>query len=145
MLRFVMVTTLALKSGSIGIVEMLMVPLVIGAIVGIILMYWTQIRVSAFVLFCAFLGATQIAPTVAKYINRIIYGMQGGTVFDLYDIIFALFGIELTDFWTLVVLLICMITGTVHHLKSIKKQGYSFDAPLISYETNDTSIHGRID
>ena len=71
----IMVTTPLAKGGTIGIEEAIMIPLVLGAVVGIALMAWTQVSVSAFVLGCTFIGASQIAPIVSEWANRILYGL----------------------------------------------------------------------
>lgn len=134
-----MITTVMMKNGSLSISKTLILPLIAGIFVGFILMAWVQIRVSAFVLACSFVGASQIAPTIAKYINQIEYGINGGWLIDPYDLLFGLIGIELTDFWTLIILLIFMTLGIFYQLYTIKEQGYSFNTPLITYETDNMS------
>lgn len=49
---FFMVTTVMMKNGSIDILSALLYPLIGGAVIGLILMAWTRIRVSAFVFSC---------------------------------------------------------------------------------------------
>ena len=98
---FFMVTTPLAKDGTIGIEEAILVPLVAGTVVGIGLMAWTRMRVSAFVLGCTFVGASQIAPIASEWVNRICFGITGDPtfLFDPVDLVFALFKIELTDWW----------------------------------------------
>jgi len=141
-----MVTTVLTKDGKMSISAMITAPLIIGTIVGIALMLWTQVSVSAFVAACAFIGASQIAPVISKYINQIQYGVTGNIsyLFDPYDLVFALFKVELTDKWTLIFIVIFMIAGIYFQLKSVRDQGYDYNTPLIVYETNYKSKHGKI-
>lgn len=139
-----MVTTPLAKGGTIGIEEAIMIPLVLGAVVGIALMAWTKVRVSAFVLGCTFIGASQIAPIVSEWANRILYGLTGdiGYLFDPVDLIFALFKIELTDWWTLGAMVVFMGLGAYKQIKNMKEKGIPLDMPLVVFESN--SHNGRI-
>ena len=141
-----MVTTVMTKDGKMSISAMITIPLIVGTIVGIVLMLWTQVSISAFVGACAFIGSTQIAPVISKYINQIQFGVTGNIsyLYDPYDIVFALFKVELTDKWTLIFVIIFMIAGIYFQLKSVKNQGYDYDTPLITYETDDKNKHGKI-
>ena len=141
-----MVTTVLMRQNQLDIGTMFSLPLIIGTIVGLFLMVWTKMRVSAFVAACAFIGASQIAPTIAKYIHQIQYGFTGdiGYIFDVYDIIFGIFKIELTDGITLIAMLILMPIGIFKQLQSVKAQGYDYSTPIITYETNKKDMHGKI-
>lgn len=121
-----------------------MVPLIAGTVVGIALMAWTQVSVSAFVLGCTFIGASQIAPVISQWINRIAFGITGNIeyLFDPADLIFALFKIELTDKWTLVAMVIFMGLGAYKQIKNMKENRIPLDMPLIVFESS--SHNGRI-
>lgn len=142
---FFMVTTPLAKDGAIGIEEAIIIPLVAGTVVGIVLMAWTKMRVSAFVLGCTFIGASQIAPIVSEWANRILYGITGdiGYLFDPIDIIFALFKIELTDWWTLGAMVLFMSLGAYQQIKNMKEKGIPLDTPLIGFES-PTGPNGRV-
>ena len=118
---FFMVATPLAKDGTIGIEEAILVPLVAGTVVGIGLMAWTRMRVSAFVLGCTFVGASQIAPIVSEWANRILFGITGDPtfLFDPIDLIFALFKIELTDWWTLGAMVVLMGLGAYKQIKNM--------------------------
>lgn len=107
---------------------------------------WILLSVLPFALGCVFLGASQVAPTIAKYINQFIFGVTQDVslLFDPIDFIFALFKVELTDGWTLLVLIILMCIGVPSQLKYIKQQGYDYDTPIIAFETDNSEKHGKI-
>lgn len=140
-----MLTTVLAKEGTIDIEETIMIPLVVGTVVGIALMAWTQMRVSAFVLGCTFIGASQIAPVVSEWINRIFFAATGdiGYLFDPIDLFFALFKIELTDQWMLIAMIVFMVWGGYKQINSLKKNGIPLDTPLIGFES-PTGPNGRI-
>lgn len=140
-----MVTTCLAKDGKMEILTALMLPLVAGTIIGIILMAWTQIRVSAFVLACSFVGASEAAPVISEWINRAGYALTGDPswLLDPLDLIFALFKIELTDSWTLIALLVLMVVGIYTQISNMKKKNIPLDTPLIAYETT-SGPNGRI-
>jgi len=142
---FFMLTTWLAKDHGLGIEETIMVPLIAGTVVGIALMAWTQMRVSAFVLGCTFIGASQIAPVISEWINRIAFGITGDIsfLFDPIDFIFALFKIELTDKWTLLAMVILMALGAYKQIKNMKEKGIPLDTPLIGFES-PTGPNGRI-
>lgn len=133
---FFMLTTVLAKSGDMDIEEAIVLPLVAGTIVGLCLMAWTRVRVSAFVLGCTFIGASEIAPVISEWINRILYAATGDFqyLFDPIDILFALFKIELTDTWTLIAMVVLMIWGGYKQISNIKANGISLDTPLIGFE-----------
>ena len=141
-----MITTVLTKDGKMSIGSMITIPVIVGTIVGIALMLWTQISISAFVIACSFIGASQIAPIISKYINQFQFGVTGNIsyLFDPYDFVFALFKIELTDKWTLIFMIIFMALGIYAQIKSIKDQGCGPGTPLIVYETKDKNKHGKI-
>ena len=87
-----------------------------------------------------------MAPTIAKYINQFIFGITQdfSLLFEPIDFIFALFKIELTDGWTLLLMVIFMVCGLPIQLGYIKKQGYDYDTPLIVFETDNEDMHGKI-
>lgn len=141
-----MFTTYMCKQGAMKIDVTLFLPIVAGTIAGIIFMLWERLSVLPFVLACAFLGASQVAPTIAKYINQFIFGVTHdySLLFDPVDFIFALFKIELTDGWTLLFMIILMLFGSYYQFQNVKKQGYSYDTPIIVFETDDSNMHGKI-
>lgn len=70
---FFMLTTVLVKAGAIDVDFAITLPIIAGIAVGIILMAWTHMRVSAFVLGCTFIGASGIAPVISEWINRILW------------------------------------------------------------------------
>lgn len=141
-----MFTTYMCKNGYIEFGTALILPLIAGAIAGIFFMLMKYLSVLPFALGCAFIGASQVAPTIAKYVNQIIFGITHdySLLFDPVDFIFALFKIELTDGWTLLFMIILMISGVIFQLNYIKAQGFDYDTPLITFESDDPSTHGKI-
>jgi len=141
-----MLTTYLCKNGNMELETAIIMPLLISVILGLVFAIWRQMRVLPFALACVFLGASQVAPTIAKYVNQFIFGITHdySLLFDPIDFIFALFKIELTDGWTLLFMIILMCIGLPVQLKSIKQQGYRFDTPIIAFETDDPNMHGKI-
>ncbi|MBO5336501.1 MAG: hypothetical protein J6A94_05135 [Lachnospiraceae bacterium] len=141
-----MFTTVMCKDGNMELTTALTLPLILGTLSGIIFMFLKQLSVLPFVLGCVFIGASQFAPTIAKYINQFIFGITHdySLLFDPIDFIFALFKIELTDGLTLLLVIIFMCIGIPFQLHSIKKQGYGYDTPIIAFETDDPNMHGKI-
>lgn len=141
-----MFTTYMFKEGHMEIAPAIILPLICGMILGIIFMFLKQMSVLPFVLGCSFIGASQYAATLPKYINQFIFGITHdySLLFDPIDFIFALFKIELTDGWALLIIIIFMCIGIPLQLKSVKNQGYSYDTPIITYETSDPNMHGKI-
>lgn len=141
---FFMLTTWLAKDHGLGIEEAIMVPLIAGTVVGVALMAWKQVSVSAFVLGCTFIGASQIAPVISQWINRIAFGITGNIeyLFDPVDLIFALFKIELTDKWTLGAMVAFMGLGAYKQIKNMKEKNIPLDMPLVVFESN--SHNGRI-
>lgn len=131
-----MLTTVLAKSGDMGIESALILPLVAGTVVGLFLMAWTKVRVSAFVLGCTFIGASEIAPVISEWINRIRFAATGNYfyLFDPVDLLFSLFKIELTDTWTLTAMVVLMIWGGYKQINSLKTNGISLDTPVIGFE-----------
>ncbi len=140
-----MLTTVLAKESAMEIPTAVAVPLIGGTVIGLILMTWTQIRVSAFVLGCTFIGASGIAPEVAKWINRIGFSLTGDShfFFDPIDMIFAMFKIELTDTWTLIFMILFMAIGSYIQIRNMKQKGVAMDTPLIAYESS-IGPNGRI-
>lgn len=140
-----MVTTPLAKDGAIGIEEAIVVPLVLGIVAGLVLMAWTKVSVSAFVLGCTFVGASQIAPVISEWINRIFFAATGdiGYLIDPIDLIFALFKIELTDWWTLIAMVAFMGLGAYRQIRNMKEKGIPLDTPLIVVESKN-GHNGRI-
>lgn len=141
-----MLTTYLCKEGVMEFSIAVILPLIIATLLGIIFMFMRKISVLPFALGCVFIGASQLAPTIAKYINQFIFGITQdySLLFDPVDFIFALFKIELTDGWTLLLMLIFMGCGLPIQFSYIKKQGYSYDTPLIVFETENADMHGKI-
>ncbi|MCX4340811.1 MAG: hypothetical protein OSJ72_14355 [Lachnospiraceae bacterium] len=141
-----MITTYLCKNGNIEFETVIIMPLIVAAILGLILAAWRKMSVLPFALACVFLGASQVAPTLAKYVNQFVFGITHdySLLFDPIDFIFALFKIELTDGWTLFFMIILMCIGLPIQLKSVKQQGYTYDTPIIAFETDDPNMHGKI-
>lgn len=141
-----MVTTYLCKNGRMEFEIAIILPLIVATVFGIQFMLWSDLSVLPFSLGCVFIGASQLAPTIAKYINQFIFGITGdySLLFDPVDFIFALFKIELTDGWTLLLMIILMCIGLPIQLDYIKKQGYSYDTPIIAFETDDPDMNGKI-
>lgn len=133
---FGMFTTVMLKNGSLDAKVALMLPFVAGTLIGLVLMAWIQMRVSAFVISCSFVGAADIAPIISEWFNRIMYSTTGDIsyLFDPIDLLFALFKIELTDEVTLYSLLILLALGCWSQLKRLKSMGIACSTPLIGFE-----------
>lgn len=140
-----MLTTVLAKAGTIDIATTIMLPLGIGTLLGLILMAWTQMRVSAFVLSCSFIGASEIAPVVSEWINRILFSATGdySYILDPIDLFFALFKIELTDEWMLISMIVLMIWGGYKQIQKLKAEKIPLDTPLIGFES-PTGPNGRI-
>ncbi len=128
-----MVCTVFMKNGTLYIWNCIQISLIVAIGVGIILMLWKQMSISAFVLVCAFLGASQIAPEIGNLINEVDYVVNGGIPIDLFDIFFSFFGIELTDTWTMIFMFIFMGLGICSGYIQLKKMGVANDMPLIVY------------
>lgn len=141
-----MLTTYLCKNGNMDFETAITMPLIIATILGLILAAWHQMSVLPFALACVFLGASQLAPTIAKYVNQFVFGITHdySLLFDPIDFIFALLKIELTDGWTLLFMIILMFIGLPVQLNFIKQQGYTYDTPIIAFETDDPNMHGKI-
>lgn len=143
---FYMFTTYLCKEGYIEFGLAITLPIIMGTILGIIFMLLQQLSVLPFALGCVFIGASQIAPTLAKYVNQVIFGITQdySILFDPISFIFALFKIELTDEWTLAFMIFFMGIGLPVQLRYIKEQGYDYDTPIIAFETDNPEMHGKI-
>lgn len=141
----IMLTTVLAKEGMIDIQTTIMLPLIGGTIVGLILMAWTSVSVSAFVLGCSFIGATEIASVISEWINRLLFTTTGdyGYLIDPIDMIFAFFKIELTDMWMLISMVIFMSLGSLSQIKRLKKNNIPLNTPVIVYESM-TGPNGRM-
>lgn len=133
---FFMLTTALAKDDAIELEYAVIVPLLAGTVIGLGLMAWTRMRVSAFVLSCTFVGASEIAPVISEWINRIFFSVTGhiGYLFDPIDLFFSLFKIELTDKWMLISMIILMIWGGYKQIGRLKEQGIPLDTPIIGFE-----------
>ncbi len=131
-----MLTTVMAKKGTIDIGSAIFIPLLAGTIVGVGLMAWTSMRVGAFVLGCSFIGASEIAPVVSEWINRILFSATGNIsyLFDPIDLFFALFKVELTDGWMLASMIVFMIWGGGKQLERLEAEGIPFNTPIIGFE-----------
>lgn len=140
-----MLTTVLAKAGSIEIETAIGLPLIGGTIVGLCLMAWIEVRVSAFVLGCTFLGASEIAPVISEWINRILFSVTGdfSFIFDPVDFLFALFKVELTDHWMLISMIILMVWGGYRQIQQMQEKGIALDTPLIGFESPEGK-NGRI-
>lgn len=134
---FFMLTTVLVKEGAIDWATTFALPLVAGTVVGLILMAWVKMRVSAFVLACTFIGASEIAPVISEWINRIFFSVTGdfGYIFDPVDMAFALFKVELTDQWMLISMIVLMIFGGRKQIASLRENDIPLDTPLIGFES----------
>ncbi len=144
---FFMATTVMAKNGDIDVLSALLYPLVGGAVIGLVLMAWTSIRVSAFVFSCTFIGASGIAPNISKLINGTLFTATGdfSFLFDPIDTLFAFFGIELTDEWTLGAMIVLMVIFGYRQIRTMKRKGIPLNAPLIAFEVpEDKGKNGRI-
>lgn len=141
-----MLTTVLAKEGGMDVGEAIVLPLVGGTVAGVALMAWTSMRVSAFVLGCTFIGASEIAPVISEWINRILFSVTGNItyLFDPVDMIFALFKIELTDIWVLLSMIILMIWGARKQIRALKEEGIPLDTPIIGFECLRAD-NGKID
>ena len=141
---FTMVATVLLKQGSIDIELFIVMPLIAGTFIGLILMAWIQMRVSAVVIGCSFIGASEIAPVISEWWNRAGYTLTGDISYliDPLDLLFALFKIELTDKVTLISLLVLLICGCGYQLKCLSDQGIPYSTPVIGFEV-DREDKGR--
>lgn len=141
-----MLSTVLAKEGRIPIETAIVMPISVGIVAGLLLMTWSRIRIGAFSCGVAFLGSINLATYISKIVNQIHFGFTGdiSILFDPVDFIFAMFGIELTDTWTLIAMICLMIVGVYRHVKTLKAEGFSLDTPVIVYETNDPSKHGKI-
>ena len=142
---FFMLTTVLAKSGDMEITSAVLLPLAAGTLVGLILMAWTKMRVSALVLGCAFIGASEIAPVISEWINRLLFSVTGdySFFFDPVDVLFSLFKIELTDTWTLISMVVLMIWGGAVMINKLKAQNIPLDTPVIGFEV-PRSENGKI-
>lgn len=133
---FFMLTTFLAKEGSMDIEQAIIVPLLAGTVVGVGLMAWTKMRVSAFVLGCTFVGASEIAPVVSEWANRILFSITSDIeyLYDPVDLFFALFKVELTDQWMLIAMILFMGWGGYKQIQKLKASGISLDTPLIGFE-----------
>lgn len=140
-----MLTTVLAKAGMMDFEMAFALPLIVGTLAGLALMAWTKVRVSAFVLGCTFIGASEIAPVVSEWANRILFSVTGdySYIFDPIDLFFALFKVELTDQWMLISMIILMIWGGYRQIQRLKAAGISLDTPLIGFES-PTGPNGRI-
>lgn len=131
-----MLMTVLLKERIIDANYLFSVPLLVGVSVGLCLMAWTKIKVSAFVLCCAFIGASEIAPIISEWINRIAFSITGDYRFliDPIDILFALFKIELTDIWSLLSMVILMGISIYTQIKRLKDNNIPLNTPIIGFD-----------
>lgn len=141
-----MVTTEMFRSGDITIENMFLAPLFVGTIMGLVFAAWKSISALPFVSACAFLGASSTAPVLAKYVNQFLFAKEGdlSNIIDPLDLIFGIFGIELTDGWTLFFLCMLMIIGVPKQIHSVYQQGYDISTPIITIETSNKDQHGKI-
>lgn len=144
---FFMATTVMVKNGDIDFLSALLYPLIGGAMIGLVLMAWTSIRVSAFVFSCTFIGASGIAPNISKLINGALFAATRdfSFLFNPIDTFFAFFGVELTDEWTLGAMIVLMVIFGYHQIRTMKRKGIPLNAPLIGFEVpEDKGKNGRI-
>ena len=133
---FFMLMTVLAESGDISIELAIIIPLIAGTVVGLILMAWTRVRVSAFVLGCTFIGASDIAPIISEWINRGLFAATGNInyLFNPIHFLFALFNIDLTDLWTLIVMIVLMVLGCFIQIRNLKNKNIPLNTPVIAFE-----------
>lgn len=131
-----MLTTVLIKADAIEFATAFILPLIIGTVIGLGLMAWTKMRVSAFVLSCSFIGSAGAAAAISELIRCILYGVTGdfGYIYDPADFIFNLFKIELTDVWTLIAIIPLMFFGIRRQIEALKEHNVPLDTPLIGFE-----------
>lgn len=141
-----MITTYMWKEGYIELRVATALPVVLAIIFGLIFMLMSQLSVLPFALGCIFIGASQVAPVISKFINQVEFGITQdySLLFDPRDLIFAMFNIELTDGWTLFFMIVFMGLGLPYQLNYIKQQGYTYDTPIIVFETDSKNMSGKI-
>lgn len=142
-----MATTVMAKNGDIDFLSALLFPLIGGAVIGLVFMAWTGIRVSAFVFSCIFIGASGIAPNISKLINGTLFAATGdfSFLFDPIDVLFAFFSIELTDGWTLGAMIVLMAIFGYRQIRTMTRKGIPLNAPLIGFEVpEDVGENGRV-
>lgn len=102
--------TVLAKNRAINIKITFALPLIAGTLVGLLLIAWIRMHISAFVLSCTFIGASEIAPVISEWINRFLFAVTGDLnyLFDPIDLFFALFKVELADHWMFISRLILM-------------------------------------
>ena len=93
-------------------------------------------RISAFILGCTFIGASEIAPVISEWINR-FFAVTGDLnyLFDPIDLFFALFKVELTDHWMFISMIVFMILGGYKQIQQIQRAGIPLNTPLIGFES----------
>ena len=145
-LLYMLTTYLYREERNIDLQIAIFMPLIVATEFGILFMFLRELSVLPFALGCAFLGASQVVPTITKYINQLKFGITHdySILFNPVDFIFALFKIELTDGMTLFFMVILMFIGVFFQMNNIKKQGYSYDTPIIVFEKDDPNMHGKI-
>ena len=133
---FTMVASVLLKQGSITIELAFVMPLIAGTLIGLVLMAWIQMRISAVVIGCSFIGASEIAPVISEWWNRVGYALTGDSsyLFDPIDLLFALFKIELTDKVTLISLVMLLVFGCSYQLMWLHDLGIPYSTPVIGFE-----------
>lgn len=141
-----MLTTVMAKEGDIRITTALILPLVIGTIVGLVFAAWADMSIGVLILACSFIGASQVAPAISDIINKAGFMLTGsiGFLFDPVDFLFSVFHIDLVDAWTLLFMLILIPIGCYFQFKKLTAQGISPDTPIIVFESSDPEDNGKI-
>lgn len=141
-----LITTAMFKEGAMDFDVAFMIPYVCGAFIGLCMMAWVQMRVLPFILCSTFVGASEIAPTISEWVNRIGYSTTGDISYliDPVDLLFSLFKIELTDTVTLITMTVLLIVGCAIQLNSLKEQGIPYSTPIIGFEA-PRSKNGKIE
>ncbi len=148
-----LITVPMFKDGNIDLPLAIFIPLLIGTFAGLFFMSWTKVKISTFIYACAFLGASEIAPVAADYVNQFFYGFTGLSwfMYNPLDFVFAIMKIQLTDWTTFILMMLLMAIGIYTQFKSVtaqlKAKGYEnpLEVPLITYETANRERHGKID
>lgn len=133
-----MLTTVLAKEGFMDGKLAILLPILLGILVGLILMSRDHTGKKTYILAYTFVGASQVAPTVSDWINRGLFGITGDIsfLFDPIDIIYSLFGIEITDVWTFIIVVLLMVLGVRTQMKlSQKSDGIVSTPPIITIDT----------
>lgn len=127
---------------NIEIIIVMLMPVIIGSIFGIILASLDKFKISAYVVACSYIGASECAPNIEKYLGYIKAFLTGdiGAAIDPIDMIFSSYNIELNSMTTFVIIIILMGISSYYKIKSLLNQGYSLDTNIALLETEEGEL-----